>query len=191
MDALIESIVRIDVVAAVIVLILFPLGFLLISLRDRAVMHRLLVYWRASSLLAITVYLLSAEWTLGYVTGTLALFFIPAALWWGDAIYRAPEHPLAEETRLQVIYQYWRWVATLLCGLSLPFILSAVPCALGGPSNLFCELWITLPQEYFAFVHGSADPTPYGYAALGALGLYVVYLGASAASVYRRRAYAK
>ena len=187
MDAIIEGIVRVDVVAAVVVLIVFPLGFLLTSLGSRPVGQRLLVYWRASSLLAITVYLLSAEWTLGYVTGPLALFFIPAALWWGDALYDPGQDPLPKRTQLATVYRYWRAVAALLCAVSLPFILPAVPCAFGGASTLFCELWITLPQEYFAFVHGSADPAPFGQAALGGLGLYAVYAVASAGRLYRQR----
>jgi len=180
MDTFIEWLIRADVMVAVVVLILFPLGFLFVALRDATIARRLLVYWRMSSLLAITVYLLSAEMALGYVTGFAALLLIPAALWLGDAVYSPPASPLPGTSRLRSVYRYWRWAVTGLCAFSIPLIMPALPCAFGSSPNLFCTLWFALPGEYFTFVHGTLDPSIPGWIALGLLPIYLVYVLLSA-----------
>ena len=186
METIIEWLIRLDVLVAVGILILFPLAFLGVALRDATVARRMLVYWRASSLLAITVYLLSAELAVGYLTGFLSLLFIPAAIWMGDAIYHPPDSPLPGASRLRSVYRGWRWAVTGLCAFSIPLIMPALPCVIGGAPNLFCDLWFALPGEYFTFIHGEADPTVWGWVALGALPIYGLYLALSAVPWYQR-----
>ena len=175
MEKIIEWLIRIDVMAAVLVMILFPLIFLFVSLRDGTVARRMLVYWRASSLLALTVYLLSAGWAVGYLTGFVALLMIPSAIWLGDSIYNPPASPLPGGSRLREIYRIWRWAVTILCALSIPLIMPALACTFGGGPNPFCHYWLVLPGEYFEFVHGAADPAIFGWIAAGLLPIYVVY----------------
>src|SRR6056297_1923829 len=81
-----ETLVYADFVIAVALLVVVPLVLLGISVNHSPVRDRLLVYWRASALLGITVYLWIGEQTMGFATGFAAQALIPLALWRGDAL---------------------------------------------------------------------------------------------------------
>ena len=81
-----ETLVYADFVLAVGLLVGVPLLLLAASLNLPPVRDRLLVYWRASALLGITVYLWIGEQAMGFATGFAARALIPLALWRGDAL---------------------------------------------------------------------------------------------------------
>jgi hypothetical protein len=112
-------------VAAVLLLVLGPLGLLAASLRHADRRSHLLAYWRASSLLMITVYLMIDGRPLAFVTGHAALVCIPLALYMDGALHVAdraqrPQHGLDRW------FRGWRRAATGFCGLSLLLTLPAL-----------------------------------------------------------------
>lgn len=78
-----------DFVLAVLLTVIMPLGLLLRSLVDQSKRHQLmplLAYWRASSLLMVTVYLLMAQRPYAMVSGVTARI----AIAW--SLLRFPHH---------------------------------------------------------------------------------------------------
>ena len=67
--SLYRTLIHADFAVAVILLVLIPLVLLGASVRTPSVRRRMLVYWRASALLGITVYLWIGQVQLGFVTG--------------------------------------------------------------------------------------------------------------------------
>ncbi len=171
--------IRLDFVLATALLVVAPLLLLAASLRRPAVRRRLLAYWRASSLLMITVYLMIDGRPVAFVAGNAALVLIPLALYRGDALAVAGRYALGEGA-VGTWFRRWRTVATGFCGASLLLTLPALQCVAegNGPSAL-CATWLQPPQELHRALHPSLDPSTLGTAAMGALLLYGAYLGAS------------
>jgi len=78
-----RPLVWMDYRLAVLFTVVIPLILLLWAFIQKAqTMQRLLViYWRVSSLLMITVYLMIPGWAFGYLSGLLARVLIPVSLW--------------------------------------------------------------------------------------------------------------
>lgn len=95
-DFFMSLLIRLDFVFATALLVVAPLLLLAASLRRPAVRRRLLAYWRASSLLMITVYLMIDGRPVAFVAGNAALVLIPLALHRGDALAMAGRYALGE-----------------------------------------------------------------------------------------------
>ena len=116
-----------DFVLAVLLTVIIPLGLLLRSLFDQSKRHQLmplLAYWRASSVLMVTVYLLMAQRPYAMVSGITARI----AIAW--SLLRFPCHNDA----------FARWWVCLTVGY----------CLVGAAVNLRQVSDVTVQHEYAA-----------------------------------------
>src|SRR6056297_3942414 len=93
-----DTLVYVDFLLAVVLLVMVPLCLLAVSVTLPSVRKRLLVYWRTSALLGITVYLWIGETRMGFATGFAARALIPLALWRGDALTVLRDQPIPTST---------------------------------------------------------------------------------------------
>lgn len=183
--SLYETLVYLDFGLAVILLVAVPLGLLLASVNLPAVRDRLLVYWRASALLGITVYLWTGETSMGFATGFAARALIPLALWRGDAlnVLRDQPIPTTQDWRATV-FRYWRAAAIPYNLVGLAYMLPLLPCVWSDTAAV-CQAWYAPPQQYAAWLHPSVEPiwlARYGWVALG---IYAAYLLSTAVRLQR------
>lgn len=183
--SLYETLVHADFVIAVGVLVVLPLILLLTSINLPPVRDRLLVYWRASALLGITVYLWIGEQPMGFATGFAARALIPLALWRGDAllVLRGNAVPRIQDWRATV-FRYWREAAIAYNLVGLAYMLPLLPCVVEGAGNL-CQTWYGPPQQYADWIHPATERiwlARYGWVALG---VYAAYLLSTAVRLQR------
>jgi hypothetical protein len=180
-----ETLVYGDFVLAVGLLVVAPFLLLAVSVTYSPVRDRLLVYWRASALLGITVYLWIGEQTMGFATGFVARALIPLALWRGDALYvlRGASLPTAQDWRA-LLFRRWRTAAIAYNLLGLTYMLPLLPCVVTGAGPR-CEMWFGPPQLYADSLHPSVESiwlARYGWVALG---VYAAYLLSTAVRLQR------
>jgi len=168
--------IRLDFLLATALLVVAPLGLLAAAVRRPAVRGHLLAYWRASSLLMITVYLMIDGRPTAFVAGTAALILIPIALYYGDVL-SGPER-LGEGT-LATWVRRWRVGATAFCSASLLLAGPALRCVGGVEKKAFCAAWLDPPRELHRALHPGVDPAVLGDAAVVGLLIYGAYLIAS------------
>jgi hypothetical protein len=165
---------------AVVVLVVAPLLLLLVGLGTPSVRRRMLVYWRTSALLGITVYLWIDQIQTGFLTGFLARALIPLALWRGDVLFQMRDQPLPSDAGLLGRwYRRWRAAAIAYCLAGLVYMLPVLPCAFGADAAAICQAWYAPPQQYAAWVHPDVSPLWLGRYGWVALGVYAAYLLAS------------
>lgn len=175
------SLVWADYRLAILFTVLIPLTLLLWAFiaKAEAILSLLMIYWRVSSLLAITVYLLIGALPVGFLSGWLARILIPVSLWfWADLNEEISEQP---SSRLKWGFVSWRWAVSLYCGLGAIAQLPVLRCALMGTDALvkepFCRLWLDPPWAFREALHPTTRPFFLGFLALVGLAIYVLYLG--------------
>ena len=180
-----DTLVYADFVIAVAVLVVVPFFLLAVAVTHAPVRDRLLVYWRASALLGITVYLWIGEQPMGFATGFASRALIPLALWRGDAlmVLRGRSLPTGSDWRTTA-FRGWRQAAIAYNLLGLTYMLPLLPCVVTdvGPR---CELWFGPPQQYADWLHPTVEHiwlARYGWVALG---VYAAYLLATAVRLQR------
>ncbi|WP_233993753.1 DUF3177 family protein [Salinibacter altiplanensis] len=176
--------IRLDFVLATALLVVVPLGLLAAAVRRPAVRGRLLAYWRASSLLMGTVYLLIDGRPGAFVAGPVALVLIPLALHVGDGLFVAGRVPLGASA-VATWFRRWRIGATVLCGASLLLSVPALRCVWEGAESPVCAAWLEPPRELHRALHPSVDPATLGDAAAIGLLVYGAYVVASAVRIGR------
>jgi len=180
--------IRLDFVLAVLLLVASPLGLLVAAVRRPMLRQHLLAYWRASSLLMITVYLMMDGRPVAFVAGNAALVLIPLALWGGDALFPARQYQLDGDP-VAAWFRRWRVAAVLFCGASLLLTLPTLRCVSAEAGvDAMCEAWLAPPRELHAALHPTADPAALGDGAMIGLAVYGVYLLVSAVVVGRHAA---
>jgi len=170
--------IRVDFVLATALLVVAPLGLLAASVRRPAVRGHLLAYWRASSLLMVTVYLMIDGRPVAFVTGNAALVLIPLALYVGDALFVAGRSSLGEGP-VASWFRRWRVVAAIFCGMSLLLAGPTLRCVGAAEKEAFCAAWWEPPRELHRALHPGVDPAMLGDAAAVGLLIYGAYLIAS------------
>lgn len=180
-----ESLVYVDFVFATGLLVAVPLALLVSSVTLPSIRSRLLVYWRASALLGITVYLWSGETPMGFATGYAARAIIPLALWRGDALAVLRRRPVPSTQGWRAtIFRYWRTITIHYNLAGLAYMIPLLPCIWGDSASL-CQAWYAPPQEYAAWLHPTVDSiwlARYGWVALG---VYAAYLLSTAVRLQR------
>lgn len=180
-----ETLVRVDFVLAVGLLVAVPLVLLGTSVTVPAVRDRLLVYWRASALLGITVYLLAARDPMGFATGWMARAVIPLALVRGDALFVLRGRTLPDTgTWRDGVFRLWRDAAIAYNVVGLAYMLPLVPCALDA-TGATCTAWFAPPQVFTDALHPDVDRVWLGRYAWVALGVYAAYLLSTAVRLRR------
>lgn len=160
---------RVDFVTAVVLTVLAPLGLLVTALREgnSVQTQALLRYWRNSSLLMVTVYLLIGERRAAFLCGVAARMLIAWSL----------RQPLAGSGPG---YENWRRITHSYALYGAAFNLPLLKCALGGRADAFCQAYVEPAQEFGAFVHPRASRDLLGR--IGDTGLVVFLVGAAIAA---------
>ena len=173
------AIVWTDFRLAVLFTVLIPLVLLVWALvwKSEAIQKLLIIYWRVSSLLAITVYLLIGAIPIGFISGWLAKVLIPTALWfWIDLNEEIAEQP---KSPLKLAFTAWRWAVSIYCGVGALAQLPALRCAIVPSAALvedqFCRVWLSPPWAFRDLVHATTKPYFLGFLALVGLSVYVLY----------------
>ncbi|PQJ35704.1 hypothetical protein BSZ35_14870 [Salinibacter sp. 10B] len=180
-----DTLVYVDFILAVVLLVVVPLCLLGVSVTLPSVRKRLLVYWRTSALLGITVYLWIGETPMGFATGFAARALIPLALWRGDALTVLRDQPIPTSPDWRAtVFRYWRAAAIPYNLVGLAYMLPLLPCVWSDVTPV-CQAWYLPPQQYAAWLHPSIEPiwlARYGWVALG---VYSAYLLATAVRLQR------
>ncbi len=175
---LLRSLVWTDYRLALVFGVLMPLVLLVWSIVKKAqpISHLLWIYWRVSSLVVISVYLLIDRNPLGLAMGFASLILIPLSLWfWVDL------NEEIEDRRgpLKLAVSCWRWATTTYCILSafghLPYLKCAASKAAIMSSE--CQVWLEPPLFYKEMFHRATKSEKLGFIAISALLLYGLYLG--------------
>jgi hypothetical protein len=144
--------------------------------KAEAIQRLLTIYWRVSSLVAITIYLLIAPFQIGFISGLIARVLIPISLWfWVDLNEEIEDQP---ESALKLTFNSWRWAITLYCILGVIAQLPSLQCGF-SPNALtqpLCQAWIEPSLVFKDYFHPNSTPQFLGF--LGVVGLifYVICL---------------
>lgn len=180
-----SALIHADFVLAVGGLVVIPLGLLAASLHRPAVRNRLLVYWRASAVLGITVYLWAGNDPMGFATGWAARALIPLALWRGDALMVLRGRTLPQGASWQArLYRFW-WKGVMAYNLiGVLYMLPLLACVFGDGSML-CRAWYEPPTLFTQTLHPTIEPIWLARYAWVALGIYAAYLLSTAVRLRR------
>lgn len=176
---LLRSLVWMDYRLAVLFTVIFPLLLLIWTIFKKAdAMQRLLIiYWRVSSLLAITVYLMIGNLPISFIASFLAGILIPIGLWfWADLNEEIDDQP---QSLFKLCFTTWRWAVSVYSVLgaiaTIPFLQCAISKAAFATS--FCQVWLEAPLDFKDLFHANSKPGFLGFLGIVALGIYVLYLG--------------
>ena len=177
-EQILRSLVWTDYRLAVLFTVFIPLILLIWAFvqKAEAMVRLLLIYWRVSSLLAITVYVLIAGWPIGFVSGWCARLLIPIGLWfWVDVNEDIEDQP---QRPLKLAVTSWRWAITLYSTLGAIATIPFLPCAFsaGAIKTSFCRVWLEPPLLFKQYFHPGSKPEFLGFIGMTALLIYVVYL---------------
>ena len=171
-----RPLVWMDYRLGVIFTVVIPLILLLWAFvqKAEAVQRLLIIYWRVSSLLAINVYLMIAQFPLSFIPGFIARILIPISLWfWVDL---NDEIEYQSTGPLKLTFTSWRWATTVYCTLgalaSLPFLVCAFSPNVTATS--YCRVWFEPPLLFKEYFHANSKPGFLGF--LGIVGLVVYVL---------------
>lgn len=173
----------VDYSLAVALTVVLPLALLIwaFAVGLRPLIQLLIVYWRVSSLLAVTVYLMIGGLPISFLSGAMARLLIPMGLWFWQDWSTALEQSRSGAARAFLL---WRWILTGYMGVGFFFSGAFVPCAFQASLSLQCRAWFEPPLGFREIFHPNVPPELLG--SLGAWGL-VVYLLYSVYFVWRLR----
>ncbi|BAZ48554.1 hypothetical protein NIES4103_11620 [Nostoc sp. NIES-4103] len=159
---------------AILFTVVIPLILLIWAFvqKAEAIQRLLMIYWRVASLLLITIYLMIARYPISFITGLMALVLIPISLWfWADLNDEIEYQPSGS---LKLIFNSWRWAATVYCILSAIAFVPFVGCALSETAikTRYCSVWFEAPLLLKEIFHLK----DLGFIAILALVIYVAYL---------------
>ena len=157
--------IRIDFVLAVVLTVLAPLAFLFRAIfQGIPAQWKLLIdYWRSSSLLMVTVYLLIGERRVAFVCGMAARFLIA----W--TVMRSPPTP-------DLVFERWRWFVSRYCLIGGALNAPLLRCVVQRCLSPWCQAYIEPPKEFGNVLHPGVPHTKLGR--VGDVGLISFLLGA-------------
>ena len=145
--------------------------------KAEAIQRLLAIYWRVSSLLAITVYLLIGALPLGFVSGLVARILIPISLWfWVDLNEEIDDQP---SEALKLTFNSWRWAITVYSLLGAIAQLPFLQCAFSSNAitGSFCRPWLEPPLLFKDYFHPHTSAGFLGFIGIIGLIFYVLCLG--------------
>lgn len=180
-EAALRSLIWLDYRLALLFLVLAPLLIMIWAIMQRmeAIQRLMTIYWKVSSLLAITVYLMIASLPISFLTGPLAMGLIVASLWfWADINEDIAD--MAAWRPLRVMFNAWRWAITIYGIVGGVFSLLFVRCAVMSKVNLLgdatCPLWLEAPWGYKGMFHANTGTGALGFLGIVGLVIYVLML---------------
>lgn len=177
-DEILRSLVWTDYRLALLFTVILPLILLIWAFVQKAdsMVRLLIIYWRVSSLLAITVYLLIAGAQVAFVSGWLARILIPISLWfWVDVNEDIDDQP---QRPLKLAVTSWRWAVTIYNVLGAVAFIPFLHCGFvaGAIKTSFCQTWIEPALLFKQYFHPGAKPGFLGFMGWAGLFIYVLYL---------------
>lgn len=164
---------------AVLFAVIVPLLLLIwaVAQNSPAIQHLLTIYWRVSSLLMITVYLMIAAAPISFLTAFLARILIPVSLWfWEDLNEELSEQ---SPSPLKFSFNIWRWLITIYSGIGIVAQAIFIPCAFKSQQFILnddsCHVWLNAPWGYKELFHAGWTTQRLGILGFLALLIYVVY----------------
>ncbi|MBE9007561.1 DUF3177 family protein [Fortiea sp. LEGE XX443] len=163
---------------AVLFTLIIPLILLIWAFVQKAegIQRLLMIYWRVASLLAITIYLMIAEYPVSFISGLIARILIPISLWFwvdlNDEIEYQPSSPL------KLIFTSWRWAVTVYCFLGAIAFIPFIGCAFSETAikTPSCRVWFEAPLLFKDYFHYNSKPAFLGFLGITFLVIYVLYL---------------
>jgi len=170
--------VWIDYRLAVLFLVIIPLIILIWAFVQKAegIQRLLTIYWRVSSLLAITVYLMIAEYPVSFISALMAQILIPISLWfWVDL---NDEIEYQTTGFLKLIFTSWRWAVTVYCFLGAIASTLFLNCAFSTSAlkTPYCRVWFEAPLMFKEYFHANSKAGFLGFLGITTLVIYVLYL---------------
>ncbi len=173
------SLVWTDYRLALLLTVLCPIALLLWAFANKAsaIQKLLFIYWRVSSLLAITVYLMIAAIPIGFLVGWFARLLIVLSLWfWRDLNEEVVEQPASP---LKLSFMSWRWAISIYCVIGLLTQIPVLRCAFlnqqGVTGDPLCRLWLAPPWAFKELFHHNTFPWFLGFLGIVGLTIYMVY----------------
>ncbi|BDA39907.1 DUF3177 family protein [Candidatus Atelocyanobacterium thalassae] len=184
-----QPLIWIDYRLAIVFAVIVPLILTILAFLQRidAIGRLLVIYWRVSSLLLITVYLLIPGWTgennsfetfcthLGFFTAILARILIPISLWfWIDLNDEIKD---LSWSSLKLALTSWRWAITIYSAMGIVFRIPFFSCLISIKALEIksCQAWIAPPIEYWSTFHSNTTPVFLGFIGLVGLLIYAIY----------------
>ena len=176
---LLQKLVWTDYRLAVLFAVLMPLVLLIWAFvqKSEAIQHLLTIYWKVSSLLAITVYLMIGGFAISFISTLMARVLIPISLWfWLDLNEEITEQPA---NPLKLAFISWRWAITVYMGLGSITQINFLPCAFSPETfdRQHCQTWLEAPLLYKDYFHANSAPGFLGFLGITGLVVYVISLG--------------
>ncbi|MEH2320176.1 DUF3177 family protein [Nostoc sp.] len=170
--------VWIDYRLAVLFLVIIPLILLIWAFVQKAesIQRLLTIYWRISSLVAITIYLMIAQYPVSFISGLIARILIPISLWfWVDL---NDEIEYQTSGFLKFIFSSWRWATTVYCILGTLAFIPFLGCAFSGNAlkTPSCRVWFEAPLLFKEYFHANSKAEFLGFLGITSLVIYVLYL---------------
>jgi hypothetical protein len=171
-----RTLVYLDFALAVLLTVLAPLALLALNWRYPRLKGRLIGYWRVSSLLMITVYLLIGQAPLGFVTGVVARLLMALRL----VLPLEPSHP---DTPRYRVFNLWRSLTIGYCVVGVVWTLPLLACVTG--QFAWCGVWFEPVGQFKQLFHADVPASLLGTVGYMALGVYVLGLIVQVARAYR------
>ncbi|MEH2192018.1 MAG: DUF3177 family protein [Nostoc sp.] len=170
--------VWIDYRLAVLFLVIIPLILLIWAFVQKAegIQRLLTIYWRVSSLVAITIYLMIAQYPVSFISGLMAQILIVVSLWFWVDINDEIEYQTSGA--LKFIFTSWRWATTVYCILGTLAFIPFLGCAFSGNmmKTAYCSVWFEIPLLFKEYFHANSKAEFLGFLGITSLVIYVVYL---------------
>lgn len=170
--------VWIDYRLAVLFLVIIPLILLIWAFVQKveAIQRLLAIYWRVSSLVAITIYLMIAQYPVSFVSGLIGQILIPISLWFWVDINDEIEYQT--NGSLKLIFTSWRWATTVYCLLGTIAFIPFLGCAFSGNmlKTAYCRVWFEAPLLFKEYFHANSKAEFLGFLGITSLVIYVLYL---------------
>ncbi|MEH1838556.1 MAG: DUF3177 family protein [Nostoc sp.] len=163
---------------AVLFLVVIPLVLLIWAFVQKAegIQRLLAIYWRVSSLVAITIYLMIAQYPVSFISGLIAQILIPISLWFWVDINDEIEYQTSGS--LKLIFTSWRWATTVYCILGTLAFIPFLNCAFSGNAlkTPHCRVWFEAPLLFKEYFHANSKAEFLGFLGIASLVIYVLYL---------------
>ena len=177
-EQILRALVWTDYRLAVLFTVIVPLILLIWAFVKKAdsMVRLLIIYWRVASLLAITIYILIAQWPIGFISGWGGRILIPLALWfWVDINEDIDDQP---QRPLKLALTAWRWATTIYCTLGAIATIPFLRCAFfqGEVKTPFCSVWLEPPLLFKQYFHPGSRPEFLGFLGMAGLFIYILCL---------------
>ena len=147
--AFLQQLIWAEYRAAVVLTIVLPLVLLIWATvrREGAISRLLNLYWKVSSLLAITVLLLAGAEPMAFAAAVAAHLLILGSLWfWEDINDELADLP--PWRALPLVTRIWRWSLTVFTAMGCVASVASLNCLGGWQASPVCNLWQHPPDSF-------------------------------------------